>query len=65
MNDQPVCNRVGSGHAFGSRHCAECRCRCGRIKIGLKTTDNKNWDPDCSEHGVNSDWYADHPWGGA
>lgn len=32
-------------------------CRCGRIKIGNEVTDHRNWNPECPEHGVSSDWY--------
>ena len=34
-------------------------CTCGRIHIGMKATNSFNWNPDCAEHGVDSDWYAD------
>ena len=32
-------------------------CTCGRIKIGLEVTDARNWNPDCTEHGANSEWW--------
>lgn len=32
-------------------------CKCARIKIGFEVTENRNWNPDCEEHGVSSDWY--------
>jgi hypothetical protein len=32
-------------------------CRCGRIKIGSEVTEHRNWNPDCTEHGVTSNWY--------
>lgn len=35
----------------------EARCSCARIKLGLEVTEHRNWNPDCSEHGVTSDWY--------
>lgn len=60
-----VCNRIGGGHRLGTRDCPECRCVCGRIRVGMKVTENRNWNPDCPEHGIGSEWYVDHPWGGA
>jgi hypothetical protein len=32
-------------------------CRCGRIKVGSTVTENRDWNPDCAEHGVKSEWY--------
>lgn len=32
-------------------------CSCGRIAIGLTVTENRNWNPDCVEHGLRSAWY--------
>jgi len=32
-------------------------CTCGRIAIGMQVTEQRNWNPDCEEHGVDSDWY--------
>jgi len=32
-------------------------CRCGRIRVGMKITENRNWNPDCPEHGTDSYWY--------
>ena len=32
-------------------------CTCGRIAVGLKLTELRNWSPDCEEHGVDSAWY--------
>ena len=25
--------------------------------LGSKRTENKNWNPDCEEHGLESEWY--------
>jgi hypothetical protein len=33
------------------------KCTCGRLRIGLKLTENRNWHYDCPEHGVKSVWY--------
>jgi hypothetical protein len=32
-------------------------CTCGRIRLGSEITEHRNWNPDCSEHGVYSEWY--------
>jgi len=32
-------------------------CRCGHLKVG-KVTESRNWNPDCPEHGVGTDWYT-------
>lgn len=32
-------------------------CTCGRIKVGMTVTENRNWNPECAEHGVASDWW--------
>lgn len=32
-------------------------CRCGRIKVGSRVTENRNWNPDCEEHGTESEWW--------
>jgi hypothetical protein len=32
-------------------------CKCGRIHIGSTATEHRNWNPDCPEHGVNSEWW--------
>lgn len=32
-------------------------CRCGVIKVGGKPTHNRDWTPDCPEHGTASTWY--------
>lgn len=34
-------------------------CRCGMVKVGGKPTGNRNWNPDCGEHGVMSAWWND------
>ncbi len=33
-------------------------CTCGRIAIGMTITENRNWNPDCSEHGTDSAWWS-------
>lgn len=32
-------------------------CRCARIMVGMSVTEQRNWNPDCAEHGTSSDWY--------
>jgi hypothetical protein len=32
-------------------------CICARIKVGGVPTTARNWNPDCPEHGVGTDWY--------
>lgn len=32
-------------------------CSCGRIVLGLKTTEHRNWNPECEEHGLDSEWF--------
>jgi len=32
-------------------------CTCGRLKVGMTVTEHRNWNPDCPEHGVKSQWY--------
>lgn len=32
-------------------------CTCGHVNVGAVVTGNRNWDPDCPDHGVLSDWY--------
>lgn len=32
-------------------------CTCGRIKVGGRPTASRNWNPDCDDHGVGSEWY--------
>lgn len=32
-------------------------CSCSRIKIGMTVTEQRNWNPDCHEHGTMSKWY--------
>jgi len=34
-------------------------CTCGRIAIGMEVTEQRNWNPDCVEHGEGTDWYND------
>lgn len=33
------------------------RCTCGRVVVGMKVTNNRNWDPDCIHHGTESRWW--------
>jgi len=33
-------------------------CTCGRIKVGGEVTEQRNWSPECEEHGLGSAWYA-------
>jgi len=30
----------------------EAVCTCGRINIGMKVTEHRNWSPDCPKHGT-------------
>jgi hypothetical protein len=30
---------------------------CPRIKVGSELTDSRNWNPECEEHGVDSEWW--------
>ncbi len=32
-------------------------CTCGRIVIGTTVTENRNWNPDCPEHGEKTTWF--------
>lgn len=32
-------------------------CTCGRIRVGNNLTEARNWNPDCEEHGRDSDWW--------
>lgn len=32
-------------------------CTCPYIKLGSEQTDARNWNPDCPEHGTDSEWY--------
>lgn len=34
-------------------------CTCSRIHVGGKPVNSFNWNPDCKEHGVGTDWYDD------
>jgi hypothetical protein len=33
-------------------------CVCGRIKVGNEVTESRNWNPDCPEHGLDSEWWS-------
>lgn len=37
----------------------ENRCICARLRVGLEVTEQRNWNPDCAEHGTESAWYSD------
>lgn len=32
-------------------------CKCGRIRVGMQLTEHRNWNPDCPDHGTESDWW--------
>jgi hypothetical protein len=32
-------------------------CTCGRLAVGLEVTENRNWEPTCPEHGIESVWW--------
>lgn len=32
-------------------------CTCGQIHVGMTVTDQRNWNPDCDEHGTMSEWW--------
>ena len=32
-------------------------CHCPHIHVGMERTEARNWNPDCPDHGVDSDWY--------
>ena len=32
-------------------------CSCAHVKVGMTVTESRNWNPDCPEHGTQSDWY--------
>lgn len=33
-------------------------CTCPFLNIGMKKSESRNWDPDCPEHGLKSDWWS-------
>lgn len=35
-------------------------CTCGRLAVGMHVTAARNWNPDCAEHGLDSEWW-NHP----
>ncbi|MHB1733105.1 MAG: hypothetical protein ACYCU8_06570 [Ferrimicrobium acidiphilum] len=43
------------GSASGSGDAGSCTC--AHITLGSETTENRNWNPSCSIHGITSDWY--------
>jgi hypothetical protein len=32
-------------------------CTCSYLRVGHMITESRNWNPDCEEHGVDSEWY--------
>jgi len=36
---------------------AEDVCSCPHLFLDLRETESRNWNPDCPEHGIQSDWY--------
>jgi len=32
-------------------------CTCAHIMLGSERTEARNWNPDCPEHGTESEWY--------
>lgn len=32
-------------------------CACPQIKLGSEVSEERNWHPDCPEHGTESEWY--------
>lgn len=32
-------------------------CHCGRMMVGMRETGARNWNPDCPEHGTESEWW--------
>ena len=32
-------------------------CTCAHIMVGFHRTQNKNWNPECEEHEIKSQWY--------
>lgn len=32
-------------------------CTCGRIALGMEVTENREWNPECREHGRDSTWW--------
>lgn len=33
------------------------RCGCPNIVLGTEITEQRNWNPECEEHGTDSTWY--------
>jgi len=33
-------------------------CTCGHIMLGSERTEERNWNPDCPEHGTTSVWWS-------
>jgi len=33
-------------------------CTCSRLRVGSELTEVRNWNPDCAEHGVGTEWYT-------
>ena len=32
-------------------------CKCSQIALGNIITEQRNWNPDCGVHGLESEWY--------
>lgn len=32
-------------------------CECARVYVGTQLSDNRNWNPDCPQHGIQSAWW--------
>jgi hypothetical protein len=32
-------------------------CTCPYLKVGGRPTESRNWNPDCAEHGLQSEWF--------
>jgi len=32
-------------------------CTCARLMLGSTPTESRNWNPDCPEHGTESQWW--------
>lgn len=33
-------------------------CTCAYLMVGFEPTGSRNWNPDCPEHGLESEWYG-------
>ena len=53
----PGCGRYEIWEPKGTKMEPKRSCRCGRIMLGSEATEHRNWNPDCPEHGLESDWW--------